>query len=104
MQTVIELFDRAVQSGWMKSPADCWENFINSGEVPLTPGEREAFDLHIAMQQTRSGPLPLHLFPEEVFISGEWFRQFAERPDIIEAGERWFNTLRERYGRTHHGR
>ncbi|HVW02602.1 MAG TPA: hypothetical protein VHB77_19755 [Planctomycetaceae bacterium] len=101
MRTVIDLFVRAVQSGWIENLAGCWDNFIESGDLPLTPGERTMFDFQLPMQQTRNGPLPLHCFPEAAFVGGEWFCQFAQRPEVIEAGERWFNRLRTEHDNDH---
>ena len=99
MRTLIELFERAVESGWMNDLAECWTSFIQAGEVPMPSGERAVFESQLPLQETRDGALPLHLFPDEMFISGEWFRLFSQRPEVVAAGERWLRTLGEKAAR-----
>ena len=97
MRSVIEIFQMAVQLGWMENLADCWTSFIGAADVPLSLEHQDVFDSHLPMQQTRNGPLPLHQLPEGDSEGGEWFRHFAERPEVVEAGERWFERLKKQH-------
>jgi hypothetical protein len=93
MRTLIDLFSEAVESGWMDDLAECWTSFIQAGDVPMPSGERAAIESQLPLQETRDGRLPVHLFPDEMSINGEWFRFFAQRPEVIAAGERWLAKL-----------